>query len=246
MTSRRAVLALLALAATSASPVVSAAQDLSKPVVFVPPANHKPLGRIDSILRSPGGNRIQLIAMTPKDDGAMTATAQPQLHWYISGATELSATFSLRKHPNSSPTPILQCEVPGPIAAGVHEISLGKHGITLESNTDYGWYVRLNEPAGGKQPSVITSYIVVPDLGRVGGPRDTRATPEARYRAYMQQGYWYDALATIVGLFESVPLSTDYRNRYVELLKDGGLDDVAARVTTPPRVISACVAAPPR
>jgi hypothetical protein len=43
-----------------------------------------------------------------------------------------------------------------------------------------------------------------------------------------------------------VPLSTDYRNRYVELLKDGGLDDVAARVTTPPRVISACVAAPPR
>ena len=244
MNVHRTVLAVLALVATSASPRTSAAQELTEPLRFVRPANPKPLGRIDSTVRKSGGGGIRLIAMTPKDDGAMTATAQPQLHWYISGATELSATFSLRKHPNPSPSPILECEVRGPITAGVHEIRLGDHGVSLESNTDYGWYVRLNEPAGAKPLTVITSYIVVPDLSRVGGLREAPASPEARYRTYIKSGYWYDALATIVGLLESVPLSTDYRNRYVELLKDGGLDDVAARVTTPPRVTSACVTRP--
>jgi hypothetical protein len=244
MTIRRMMLATLTLAATGMLPPVSAAQELTEPVRFIRPAKPKPLGRIDSTVR--GSNPIRLIAMTPKDEGAMTATAQPQLHWYISGRTDLSATFSLRKHPNVAPNPIFECEVRGPIAAGVHEIRLRDLGITLDSNADYGWYVRLNEPAGARPLTVITSYIVVPDLSSVGALGAGTPSPEARYKTYMQRGYWYDALAAIVGLLESVPLSTDYRNRYVELLKDGGLDDVAARVTTPPRVTSVCATKPVR
>ncbi len=248
MKARRTFLVPLVLGITGASPGASVAQELSEPVRFIRPANPKPLGRIDSTVRGNATGGIRLIPMTPKDDGPMTATAQPQLHWYISGPTELSATFSLRKHPSVSPSPILECEVRGPIAAGVHEIRLRDYGVALDSSADYGWYVRLNEPTGTKPLTVITSYIVVPDLSRIGGlgEETVSASPEARYKAYMRRGYWYDALSAIVGLLESVPLSADYRNRYVELLKDGGLDDVAARVTTPPRVASVCTAKPLR
>ena len=129
----------------------------------------------------------------------------------------------------------------GPIPAGVHQIKLSEYQISLASNVDYSWFVRLQDSANA-QPSA--AFIVVPDLNGISGLREELATAsaEGRYRLYMRRSFWYDALATIVALVESVPLSSDYRSRYLELLKDGGLDEVAARVTTPPRAASTCSA----
>jgi uncharacterized protein DUF928 len=244
MRSSRWIVIALIPTAVCVSPVDSVAQELAEPVRFVRPANPKPLGRVDATVRgraAGAGSPIKLIAMTPMDDGPMTATAQPTLYWYLSARTDRSATFSLRRHESRSPSPIFECEVRGPIPAGVHEIKLGDHQISLDSNADYSWFVRLQDSADA-QPS--TAFIVVPDLNGIGGLREelAAASAEGRYKLYMRRSFWYDALATIVALLESVPLSSDYRGRYLELLKDGGLDDVAARVTTPPRAASTCSA----
>jgi Domain of Unknown Function (DUF928) len=237
---RRPVLATLTIGAACVLSGAVGAQELSQPVRFVRPANPKPLGRVDSRVRS--GANVELIAMTPRDDGPMTSTLQPALYWFLSGQSERSATFSLRLHRSRDPLPIFQCEIRGPVPAGVHAIKLGDHKVSLKGNLDYSWYVTLGESSGNQPPPTITSFIVVPDQSAMKGLREelAAASLEGRYKVYARRSFWYDALATIVMLMESVPLSTDYRNRYVELLKDGGLDDVAARVAPPARAPTTC------
>ena len=80
-TSRWIVIALIPTA-VYVSHVDSMAQELAEPVRFVRPANPKPLGRVDSTVRgrAAGASLIKLIALTPMDDGPMTATAQPTLY----------------------------------------------------------------------------------------------------------------------------------------------------------------------
>ena len=249
MGSARRGLALTLVALTLCwSPVDLTGQGLSGSVLFVKPANPKPFGRIDATIRGARGGGIELMSMTPKSEGPLTTTAQPTLYWFLSGKTDSAATFLLRRHGSRSPTAMFECEIRGPIPAGVHEIKLSSYKVSLESNTDYSWSIKLQNAAETQKIDTIMSYIVVPDLRAIADFREkvTATSPENRYKLYNANSYWYDALATIVALLDSRPLSSDYRSRYVELLRAEGLDDVAADAATPVSVASTCSASSSR
>ena len=216
---------------------IAAAQELSQPVEIARPASEKPLVRIDSNVRGSASGLPEVISMTPGRYNARTLSDRPTLYWYLSKDTKGAVRVTLRETGARSAKPVFECEVAGPIAAGVHTVKLADHGVALQNTREYSWFVRLQNP-DAKEPVASTSFIEFGDLASAAALRNelAGATPQQRYRRLAAR-YWYDALATIIGLVTEAPLSRDYRNRYAELLRDGQLDDVAAHIMTTPQIV---------
>jgi hypothetical protein len=222
-----------------------AAQGLPGPVDFVSPPGSKKLGRIDATVRRAANGSLELMAMTPKNDDALTSTGQPTLYWFLSGETDRSAVFSLREQGSRSPKPTFECRVQGPIRAGAHRIALSDLGVSLKSQTDYRWSIKLQDESSVlNNDAGVVAFIVVPDLEAVKKSRNELMgkSIEEQYKWFAGHSFWYDALSTIAGLWDSVPLSRDYRDRYIELLRRGGLDTIASHRTVETRTTSRCAA----
>lgn len=156
--------------------------------IYVPP-----VPRGSATRKSGGGTRtaaagpdampgVQVLA--PLDHEGRAADPQPTLYWYLDRPTELRTEFTLIDE--DSEEPLVEVELPGPHAAGVHGIELSAHGARLEPGIRYVWFVSLVPDPEHRSRDVND-----------GAPIRRSTEEAAGYEAQARAGLWYDALDSL-------------------------------------------------
>jgi hypothetical protein len=125
--------------------------------------------------------------------------------------------------------PLLETTVPGPLAAGVHRVSLSEHGVRLAPGVDYRWFVALvRDPARRSQDVVSGAAIRYTPPGPEQSARLSAAPPAHAAHLYAESGLWYDAFDQLSSWLATEPGAALLRNHRAALLEQIGLDDAAA------------------
>ena len=93
----------------------------------------------------------------------------------------------------------MEAELPKPSHAGIQQIDLSRHGVHLESGTEYEWSVALVVDAARRSNDVVAAGWI----DRVEPPPTLGASPDAR--GFATHGLWYDALAAASDRVEAEP-----------------------------------------
>jgi hypothetical protein len=156
-----------------------------------------------------------LYTLVPDHTG-QTVSAQPSLFWYMGGELPGNPSVVFTLIDDDHIDPLVEAELPKPSHAGIQQIDLSRHGVHLESGTEYEWSVALVVDAARRSNDVVA----VGWIDRVEPPTTLGANPDAR--GFAAHGLWYDALAAAadnaalrdtllrnVGLEQVLPLQRD-------------------------------------
>jgi hypothetical protein len=198
---------------------------------------HPPLGlgasvqRVGGAPRALGGERVRLEVLAPEGLG-LTASAQPRLYWFSSGAPGERVLFTLTA--DGRVDPLLELDLAPPSGPGVQAVSLASLAGPLEPGLLYRWEVAVVVDAQDRSRDVyagaaLRHVAVSPELGA----RLDAATALERARLYAAHGYWYDALAALSNGEAGPDEAPTLRAHRQTLLEDAGLSAVAAHDAAP-------------
>jgi hypothetical protein len=248
MSGIRVLALLVAGAVTMAVPVAVLAQDnqhtaqpmrgdkpekaltaaASTPVVYKPPLRGAPGGRVGGgtrggDARSNGADRaVFMLSVLAPDHTGLTISEQPSLYWYISSASRSPVEVTVVDPRETQP--LLRVRLSSPLQAGVHRIRFADHGIRLEPDITYRWYVAVVPDANRRAKDFLTGGAIQ----RVASPEELQArlatagateTPSI----YAEAGLWYDALAAVSALIDDAPDDSSPRRMRAALLEQVGL-----------------------
>ena len=183
-----------------------------------------PVTRLGGATRSATGTVPRTEALVPEVAGH-TLRGQPVLYWYLSEKTDDRIDFALI---GVDPiNPILETTLEGPFEPGIQRIRLADHGVTLQPDFEYQWFVRV---------------IPNPDqrlYDRVVGGGIQRLAPSAELDAKLaaakqgdahyilaEAGIWYDALDTLSLQIEAAPENENLRAQRAALFDQVGLENL--------------------
>ncbi len=192
--------------------------------LFKPTNVGAPLTRLGGATRSATSTVPRTEALVPEVAGH-TLQAQPVLYWYLAGKTEDRIDFALI---GVDPiNPILETTLEGPFEPGIQRIRLADHGVTLQPDLEYQWFVRV---------------IPNPDqrlYDRVIGGGIQRLAPSAELDAKLaaakqgdahyvlaEAGIWYDALDALSLQIEAAPENENLRAQRAALFDQVGLESL--------------------
>ncbi len=215
-------LATSALYAAEKEAVQSNAAKRTDMPVFKPTNVGAPITRLGGATRSTTGSVPRTEALVPEQAGH-TLQAQPVLYWYLAARTDDRIDFALI---GVDPiNPILETTLEGPFEPGIQRIRLADHGVTLQPDLEYQWFVRV---------------IPNPDqrlYDRVVGGGIQRLAPSAELDAKLaaakqgdahyvlaEAGIWYDALDSLSMQIEAAPENENLRAQRAALFKQVGLE----------------------
>ena len=187
----------------------------TRSTVYVPPLRGKPRGRVGGGVRGVRDAAPVFYTLVPDHTG-QTVSAQPTLFWYLGGELLGAPSFVFTLIDDDHIDPLVEAELPKPTHAGIQRIDLSRHGVHLESGTEYEWSVALVADAARRSNDVVAAGWI----DRVEPPAALGASPDSR--GFAAQGLWYDALAAAaddavlrdallrdVGLFPVLPPQRD-------------------------------------
>lgn len=191
--------------------------------VYKPPLRGAPNGRIGGGTRGVGSETIVLSVLAP-DHAGLTVSEQPSLYWHISSATSYPVELTIMDPRRIEP--LLETRLPGPVEAGLHRVRLADHGVRLDPDVEYRWYVAVVLDPERRAKDLLAGGVierVAPSpqlLQRVAqSPRQTPAI-------YAGDGLWYDALSAASDLLDAAPGDADLRRQRSTLLTEVGIRDV--------------------
>ncbi len=185
-----------------------------------------PAVRISGEARSLGPGAPVPEALGPAHVGA-TSHESPNLYFFLSEAT--SAPIEVTVTNPSVVAPVLETTLPGPLAAGLHHVSLAEHGARLEPNVEYRWFVALvRDPERRAQDAVSVAAIRLTPPGPEIRARLAAVAPASTAHLYAESGLWYDAFDQLSTWLAAEPDAVLLRNHRAALLEQVGLDDAAA------------------
>jgi hypothetical protein len=177
--------------------------------VYVPPLRGRPRARVGGGVRGVRDAAPVFYTLVPDHNG-QTVSAQPSLFWYLGGELSGTPSFVFTLIDDDHIDPLVEAKLPKPSQTGIQRIDLSRHGVHLESGTEYEWSVALVGDAARRSKDVMA----VGWIDRVEPPAALGTNPGAR--AFAAQGLWYDAFAAAV----------DDAALRDALLRDAGLDPV--------------------
>jgi hypothetical protein len=210
-------------------PVLAAAAPV--PVVYKPPLRGAPGGRVGGgtrggDARSNGAERAMFVlSVLAPDHTGLTINEQPSLYWYISSASPLPVEVTV-VDPRAA-KPLLRVRLSSPPEAGVHRIRLADHGIRLDPDITYRWYVAVVPDANRRAKDFLTGGAiqrVAPDEALQAKLAAAGATQTPSI--YAQAGLWYDALAAVSALIDDAPDDSSPRRMRAALLQQVGLGGI--------------------
>ena len=172
------------------------------------------------------GPSVTLEVLVPDHTG-LTVSAQPTLYWFVSQRIETDAELTIVD--DTSVDPLLELKLTPPIEPGIHALSLQEHGVQLEPNVPYQWFVAVvvdpsqrsfDVIAGGEIERVAQTSELASQLRSVA----TQETPQA----YAEAGIWYDALDGLSTQIGNSPNDAGLRQQRAALLDQVGLPGAAA------------------
>jgi hypothetical protein len=133
-----------------------------------------------------GERTSNIAALVPSGGGGLTVKAQPALHWFASAPVEgpLALTLGAR----GADSLVLETEIQGEFAAGIHRIDLRQHDVRLEAGVVYRWTL------WGEAHHGAVAEIQRIAIAGLGEDRLAEATPAERRQRFAMEGVWYDLL----------------------------------------------------
>ncbi|MDH5515163.1 MAG: DUF928 domain-containing protein [Gammaproteobacteria bacterium] len=194
--------------------------------IYKPPLRGTPAARVGGGTRGEGDDVPAIYVLAPEHTG-LTSQPQPVLYWYLSNAIEAGYEFVLIA--DGEYEPLVEIKLTGVETAGIQRIALADLGVSLKPDVQYQWSVTIVMDAQQRSGDVLASgmieYIKPPAaiMTRVANARG-----EERIRHYAGAGLWYDALQSLDEQIKSQPGTGRLQQVRASLLKQVGLDKVAA------------------
>ena len=216
--------------------VVSGAEEQDKAAKDVPAnkraaaqltVNYRPPLRDDSRAmegtgnRSASGKAVMLELLAPDHVGLTTKT-QPVLYWYARTPAAVNFEFTLLK--KGATTPLLKTRVAVREGAGIHQLDLGAHRISLQPEVIYHWSVAVVSDESSQSGRLIAGGMIERmDPGEGLRRRIRKVRGIALVDVYAIEGLWYDALESISSMIEASPGDQSLAAVRTSLLEQAGL-----------------------
>jgi hypothetical protein len=182
--------------------------------------------RIASTARGLGAAAPAPEALGPAQVGA-SAQESPNLYWFLPEAT--ASPVEVTVVDPGAVDPLLETTLPGPLAAGVHRVSLSEHGVRLAPGVDYRWFVALVlDPERRSQDVVSGAAIRYTPAGSEQSARLSAAPPARVAHLYAESGLWYDAFDQLSRWLAAERGAALLHEHRAALLEQVGLADAAA------------------
>jgi Domain of Unknown Function (DUF928) len=187
---------LLGVRAVSAQTGPSQSQSAGLPS-YIPPPRGAPGGRVGGASRGtyqPAFPLPTIEALAPQDQSGLSASATPNLYYYVSGPVYWPTQFAISAP--MQPAPVVEVYLTSPRAAGVYAIHVSDFGVRLKPGIVYTWSVAAILDPNARSRDIVagaTLLISPPDPGLENIART--AASSRRAVLWAQAGFWYDAVA---------------------------------------------------
>ncbi|PAX48934.1 hypothetical protein CK510_28190 [Brunnivagina elsteri CCALA 953] len=168
---------------------------------------------------------IALTALSPGKHIGLSQLQRPVFFVHLPQTGAQSAEFSLfDKEMNG----IYQQNIPITNQAGLINIQLPKDAPSLVPNKTYYWSFAIAcNPSDRTEDLVVGGWVEYTPLSHLIQEKLAASTVIERASLYAKQGFWYDAVATIIELQNLQPNNPQLSQSWNELLTSVGLTVVA-------------------
>jgi hypothetical protein len=172
-------------------------------------------------LSNPSAKSNPLTALSPGTNLGLTQAERPNFLVYMPQTTAQTAEFSLFDEQMNG---IYQMSVPVS-KAGLVSIRLPDTAPPLAQDKPYYWTVALAcNPSDRTEDWVVGGWIERAEPSATLKQQLANVTAVERASLYAKQGFWYDALNTLVELQGTQPNHPSVATTWAELMKSVGLD----------------------
>jgi hypothetical protein len=190
----------------------------------------RPVG--GTCLSNPSTKTSSLTALVPGRHLGLTQTERPNFLVYMPQTTAQTVEFSLFDEQMNG---IYQMSVPVS-KAGLVSIRLPDTAPPLAKDKPYYWTVALAcNPSDRTEDLVVGGWIERAEASATLKQQLANVTPIEQASLYAKQGFWYDALNTLVELQRTQPNNPAAATAWAQLMKSVGLDAIGFAV---PKVIA--------
>jgi hypothetical protein len=209
----------------SAKPADTAAKGSVGPPIYVPPSRKAPRTRVGGATRSPLDTAPNIEVLAPPSIG-LTLESEPVVYWYLPEPTGQRVALTVAS--DTSERPVLEARLDPPEHAGVHAIRLADHGLELEMDVDYEWFLSIAGDPDRRERDQFAGG----SIARIEAPADlarklATASEERRSHVLAEAGIWYDALHVLSQRIDAAPGDLELRRQRADLLAQVGLEKVA-------------------
>jgi hypothetical protein len=204
----------------------------SKPLpIYIPSSRGATKTRVGAATRGQRTDFPALDALAP-DHVGITSQAQPTLCWHL--AAESNTRIDVTLIDDKSVKPMLELTLSAPVQAGVRTLRLPDHGLRLEPDKVYQWFVALVPDPQRRSNDIIASGAIERRDPPEALRRELAATdPSRAYEVLARHGVWYDAIAGLSDQIKADPENGNLRAARAALLEQIGLERAAERERSP-------------
>ncbi|MDP2827815.1 MAG: DUF928 domain-containing protein [Sulfuricellaceae bacterium] len=203
-----------------------AAENIVSPAgvpMYKPPLRGAPASRVGGGSRGMADNLPKIAVLAPDHTG-YTTQEQPVLYWYLSKPVAIRLEITITD--DKTIQPLLEKRLEVPAKAGIQALSLKDHGIHLKPGAEYSWFVGLVADAKQRSSDVIAGGTIArKEPAAALQAKLAKSSPKQVPFVYAEEGFWYDAIASISSLIAAHPEDQALRQQRAALLEQVGLSD---------------------
>lgn len=190
--------------------------------VYKPPLRGAPASRVGGASRGTADSELILSALVPESTG-LTSRAQPTLYWYSS--KELPTPLEFTLNDDQSIKPLVEIKVPA-AQPGIHALKLK---YALKPEVEYSWTIAaIADPNQRAGDTLAGGTIKYTPLSATLSAQIKGVNPQQQPFLYAQEGFWYDAIATLSEQIDAQPSNHNLREQRAALLDQVELKAAAA------------------
>lgn len=206
------VAATVTAQAQSSPQVTNPPPAASQVPVYNPPLRGAPNSRVSGGSRGPENSGLDLIVLAPENTG-LTSRAQPTLYWYSSKGLSVPLEFILNDKHSVKPLVELKVTAPRP---GIHALRLN---YTPKPEVEYEWSIAaVPDPNQRSHDTIARGTLKRVQLSAMLANQLNRASNRELPSLYAQEGFWYDALATLSEQIDANPTDHGLQEQRTALL----------------------------
>ncbi|MBW2288971.1 MAG: DUF928 domain-containing protein [Deltaproteobacteria bacterium] len=197
---------------------------VAPPMIYIPPKRDAPRTRVGGATRGAGVQAPTIDVIAPESVG-LTLTGDPVLYWFLPEINDNKV--GLRVSSSQSDEPLLKAALPTPKTAGIQRVRLADHGLTLQNDVDYHWFIAIPGDVEAHERDQFAGGGII----RIDAPIDLAAKLDAagnnRANVLADAGIWYDTIDALSQQIDADPKNAELVRARAELLTQVGLDKAA-------------------